>query len=607
MALCALAAGWKVDAFNAAAGYSVGFIEGLLAIIVDHGLRPESKDEADLVFRRVSDMGIRCEVARCDWSDGRPKQGHLQEAARDMRYQIFQNVCIKHQISVLLIAHHADDQAELFVLRLSRNSGVLGLAGMAFISQLFSSLAHSDGEALDGHGILLVRPLLEFSKEDMYKICQGANLEWVEDPSNQSQLFARNRIRMSLRNLSPCFKSELQALISACRKTRSYVDRICCNLINQAVTVMAQGYAVIDVEVLNPSKIEDICLSKFVALVLQFISQRHRPVRGSASKLLLDYIRTSPCKTSLTAAGCYLCAAPGSKGTRLLVCCCVNSPPPSKMKLLPWNPCEGEKHEIPSKVEYGKLYSDNLIPDGSDVHFLDVTSCESVLTDARRLNLLTESTIRSIHMLQTEETKHFKSQTEKKSDCEVKHEAGSGTTSTSGRLQPGQIGHFMNRFLVTWNLHEKSAGDILAVEADNCEWDMGGNCHHHCCRSCVVGHNMVAEVRHMVDADWLYLTKLSKSENIEQFQQQRNLLSHKEQEAEKTDFCSDYVRLSAQRALLSLKSVPVAARRGLPVLVNPQGLLLSIPSISFQHCPCLMATAVFKPRVPLGGGHNSFM
>ncbi|XP_028088207.1 uncharacterized protein LOC114318217 isoform X2 [Camellia sinensis] len=537
MALCVLAASWKTNGTNATGGQSSSFIDGLLAIIVDHGLRSESKDEANTVSHRVLDMGIRCEIASCEWPDGRPKKGHLQEAARDRRYQIFQNVCIQHQIGVLLIAHHADDQ-----------------------------------------------------------ICQGGNQEWVEDPTNQSPLFARNRIRMALKRLSSSiFNSDLQAVILTCRRTRLYVDQSCCNLINQSVTIMNKGYAVIDIEILNPSKVEDIFLSKFVALVLQFISQRHRPVRGSALKLLLDYFRTFPCKTSFTAAGCYICPAPGSKGSKILVCCSVDSCLPLKTELFHKLSCEGQKHfmlrEIEQIIADGKPYLDHLVPDASNVLFLDGTSSESVLVEARRINILSESTYRNILSLRRDETKKFRSKTEDVSNCELMHKVETlGSNLSSPTLQPGYIGYFMNRFLVKWELIEKISRDGYR------------------CESCLVGHDKVAEVRHMVDADWLYLAKLSECHHMENSEVQRVLSVEKlEQVTGKINVCSDYAQISAQNALRLLKSIPVAARRGLPVLVNPQGQLLSIPSVGFKYCPCLAVSAVFMPRVPLGGGHSSFI
>ncbi|XP_052200233.1 uncharacterized protein LOC127806771 isoform X2 [Diospyros lotus] len=519
---------------------------------------------------------------------------------------------MQYQIGVLLTAHHADDQAELFILRLSRNSGVLGLAGMPFVSELYPRDPNSNGETLNNHGILLVRPLLEFSKGDMYKICQGAKQEWVEDPTNQSPLFARNRIRMALKKLSSsAFNSDLQAVISSCRRTRLYVDHICCNLINQSVTVMAQGYAVISLDSLNPSKLEDIYLSRFIALILQFISQRHRPVRGSALKLLLDYFCSFPCKTSFTAAGCYLCPAPGSKGTKVLVCCSVDSSLPLKMEVFHKLSYEGHVHdflcEVSQIISDGKSSGDTLIMDASDIHFLDVRSYESVLVEARRLKILSESTFRNILSLQIDETKHFRSKTEEMSDYELKNNGEPASTSMSKELKPGYIGYFMNRFWVSWEPIERIALDSYSLDEASGDLDLGGGSQHYYCRSCLVGHDKGVKVRHMIDADWLYLAKLSEY-HLDESKKQRILYTDKrEQMVEKKKLCSDYAQLNAVRALKLLKSVSVAARRGLPVLVNSQGQLLSIPSVGFKHCPCLTVSATFKPRVPLGGGYSSFI
>lgn len=84
MALCILAKEWKCR--SGSEGKKNGFFEGILGVVVDHKLRPESTDEAHLVSTRLEKIGIRCEVIGCDWSDGKPKLGHLEEDARNKRY-----------------------------------------------------------------------------------------------------------------------------------------------------------------------------------------------------------------------------------------------------------------------------------------------------------------------------------------------------------------------------------------------------------------------------------------------------------------------------------------------------------------------------------------
>ncbi|CAL5186475.1 unnamed protein product [Lathyrus oleraceus] len=609
IALCVLTAGWKTAGVNSVGTDHSGFIDGLLAIIVDHGLRAESKDEANVVRNRVSEMGIRCEIASCDWPSGKPKQGQLQEAAREMRYQVFHDVCAKHQIGVLLLAHHADDQAELFILRLSRNSGVLGLAGTPFTSQIFPMHTHSYGEVPANQGILLVRPLLEFSKKDMYQICQGGTEEWVEDPTNQSMLFTRNRIRMALNHLSSSFKHELQGVISACRKTRAYVDQVCHSLIHHAVVINDHGYATIDLQILCPLKIEDICLMKFLSLVLQFISQRQRQIRGSALKLLMDYIRTFPCKKSITAAGCYLCPDPGSRGSRVLVCCSFDFALPLKMEFFEMHSFGQQEfrviNELGKIIEDGKSYANHLVLDSSDIHFLDANH-ESVLDEAKRLNIISESTYSSIRGLQKQETDRFRSKVGAVSDFTSKHEV-EVVTPFGKSLQPGKSCYFMDRFILIWKLNDKMDTDVVSGLVDF-DMDFSGDSQNFCCSSCVIGHDQVLEVRHMIESDWLYLAELSKYSLSNNFTEYEVMSANGNVKTmEKTAPYLHYASLSAKKALVLLKSIPVAARKSLPVLINQDGKLISIPSVNFRQCSCLSVHVEFRPKVPLGGGHRSFI
>ncbi|XP_073110569.1 uncharacterized protein [Elaeis guineensis] len=574
MALCVLMAEWKSDG-RFGKNETLGFTDGLLGIIVDHRLRPESTEEATQVRDRVNKIGIKCEIACCDWRDGRPKKGHLQEAAREMR--CVWGVCIKQQIGILLVAHHADDQqAELLILRLSRNSGVLGLAGMAFVSQLFATQIKCFGENSDGDGILLVRPMLEFSKDDMYKICQGSNQEWVEDPTNQSLLFARNRIRARLRSLLSCvFRSELQGLISACRLTRTYVDNICRQMIQHSVTIMEHGYAIVDLEKLNPSDVEDLCLSKFLALILQFISQRNRPIRGSILQLLLGYIRNIPCKTSLTAAGCYICPAPRSKGMKILISFSAYSPQPTRVELSYKYSCEEQQSTAPSEIDKiimdAKSFSDQSVPDASIVPFMHAKSTMAILSEAKRLNLISESTFKSICLLQEEELEKFGSKAVAKFD----DQPSEMKPAPSITLNPGESCHFMSRFLVTWKLCK----DVIENQLS---WNSNQG---HLCQFCMVDQEKTIAIRHMVDADWLFLAELSKSHAMKECQDNSNASIYKHGVVQKAQY-SRYMQLSAQRAIQALKSIPVSARRALPVLVNSQGGLLSIPVLSLPIGRC---------------------
>lgn len=151
------------------------------AVTVDHGLRRESGEEAAQVGRWLAAWGAEHYILK---TDEPPPKTRVQEWARALRYRLMARFCAKHGAQYLVLAHHADDQAETLVFRLAKGSGLDGLAGM-HPKQKFEN-------------IMLVRPLLDVSKADLLALCEKERIPFVCDPSNHAPRFARVRVRHAL-------------------------------------------------------------------------------------------------------------------------------------------------------------------------------------------------------------------------------------------------------------------------------------------------------------------------------------------------------------------------------------------------------------------------
>ena len=146
--------------------------------IVDHKIRKESSQEAKLIRRKLSSVGINSQILI--WKGKKPTK-NLQSLARKKRYELLIANCNKSKIENILLGHHEGDVIENFFIRILRGSGLKGLISF-------------DKEARVNN-INLFRPLLDQKKDDLIFIAKSVFNFYVKDPSNENELFQRVKIR----------------------------------------------------------------------------------------------------------------------------------------------------------------------------------------------------------------------------------------------------------------------------------------------------------------------------------------------------------------------------------------------------------------------------
>ncbi len=150
----------------------------IVTLTVDHGLRAESSQEAHTVAGKMCSLGIEHHILT--WEGEKPSAG-IQSKAREARYHLLTQWCQANGATHLAMGHHGMDQVETALMRLSRGSGLPGLAGMQ--------------PAVMKEGIICLRPLLTFTPEALRATLREHNLNPIEDPSNQNLKFERVRWR----------------------------------------------------------------------------------------------------------------------------------------------------------------------------------------------------------------------------------------------------------------------------------------------------------------------------------------------------------------------------------------------------------------------------
>ncbi|MBX9797718.1 tRNA lysidine(34) synthetase TilS [Sphingomonas sp.] len=155
----------------------------VIVATIDHRLRPENAGEAVM----VAGWCALAQVPHATLAVTEPRAAgdNLHDWARQARYRLLTDWAAAAGAALLATAHHADDQAETFLMRAVRGAGVAGLAGIRARQEIRP-------------GITLVRPLLGWRRAELRALAQSAGLPFVDDPSNADDRFERTRVRALL-------------------------------------------------------------------------------------------------------------------------------------------------------------------------------------------------------------------------------------------------------------------------------------------------------------------------------------------------------------------------------------------------------------------------
>jgi tRNA(Ile)-lysidine synthase len=236
----------------------------LLALIVDHGLRPGSASEAAQAAERLTARGIAGQVltvsGRAPDERGRARSSRsrslfdrviqtsgdaassgyhalargpaLAERARAARFRVLIEACAAQGILHLLLGHHAVDQAETVLIRALSGSGPAGLAGMTPLTEAAS--------------VRILRPLLAVPPGRLRTTLVAAGADWVEDPSNSDATFLRPRLRLARRDRAGVGSATaaLDAAAAASGRRRADAEARIAACLADRVSLRPEGYCV---------------------------------------------------------------------------------------------------------------------------------------------------------------------------------------------------------------------------------------------------------------------------------------------------------------------------------------------------------------------------
>lgn len=268
-----------------------------VALIIDHGLHEKSRKHALQAESLAKNLGVPAHVLTV-----REKlpSGDVEAAAREARYRLMGSWLVRAGLGALYVGHTRDDQAETFLLRAARGSGLDGLAAMRPLSPYPASGFRK---------LALVRPMLTLGRNEIRAHLEALGQEWLEDPMNSDPRFSRVRIRESWPHLESLglTKDRLASAADHLSRAREALDSVTLAILARG-SRLEDGIALVERAALSEAP-RELGLRALAALLMAVSGQTYRP-RFASLEQVFDRFRQGTLGGGCTLHGCRIAPAP---------------------------------------------------------------------------------------------------------------------------------------------------------------------------------------------------------------------------------------------------------------------------------------------------------
>jgi tRNA(Ile)-lysidine synthase len=255
----------------------------VIALTVDHGWRKGSAQEAKQVGQWLKKHGILHAIL--PWKGRKPSRNQ-HDAVRKARYQLLTEYCKQHNIPQLFVAHHLEDQAETFLLRLTHGGSVDGLSAMPAITTMYD--------------VMLVRPILSFAKRELLEYLSRQKQPFVNDPGNFDTKLDKIKIRKLLPVLAEAGISaeRLAKTATIMARARAHLEEQTGSFLKTYCKIFPEGYAM-----LKAMPTSDEIALRVISTLMMIVGGQEVKTRAAELERLRAAI-TSPGFKGMTLGGC---------------------------------------------------------------------------------------------------------------------------------------------------------------------------------------------------------------------------------------------------------------------------------------------------------------